>query len=78
MRTSVSLPRAEPIVPTARPYPFNDPAWLFEPKYDGFRGVLYLTRQGSTLYSKRGNPMTRFQGIAEQVRVHLRVARDVE
>lgn len=67
IRTSVRLPRIEPIVPAARPQPFNHPAWLFEPKYDGFRGMLYLTRQGCALYSKRGNAMTRFCSLAEQL-----------
>jgi bifunctional non-homologous end joining protein LigD len=70
-RAPASLPRIELIVPTARLYPFNDPAWLFEPKYDGFRGMLYLTRQGCTLYSKRGNAMTRFHSLAEEVRAEL-------
>jgi hypothetical protein len=27
----------------ARGVPFDDPAWLFEPKYDGFRGLLYVS-----------------------------------
>jgi bifunctional non-homologous end joining protein LigD len=65
IKAPVSLPRIQPIVPTVRPRPFNDPAWLFEPKYDGFRGMLYLTRQSCTLYSKRGNRMTRFQALAK-------------
>jgi bifunctional non-homologous end joining protein LigD len=68
---ATTLPRVEPIVPTTRPQPFSHPAWLFEPKFDGFRGVLYLTRHGCTLYSKRGNPMTRFRDLAEQVRAEL-------
>src|SRR3954453_13933795 len=67
LKSAVDLPRPEPIVPTARPYPFNGPAWLFEPKYDGFRGILYLTRTSCTLYSKRGNQMTRFRELAAQV-----------
>ena len=25
--------------------PFDDSAWLFEPKYDGYRGLLYVTRR---------------------------------
>jgi bifunctional non-homologous end joining protein LigD len=70
-RTFVTLPRFEPIVSTARPQPFNDPAWLFEPKYDGFRGMLYLTRHGCSLYSKRGNRMMRFQDLADQMRTQL-------
>ena len=30
-----------PIIPVQRSHPFNDPDWLFEPKYDGFRGGDY-------------------------------------
>src|SRR6476646_1777983 len=67
IRTFVSLPRVQPIIPTARALPFNDPAWLFEPKYDGFRGMLYLTRQSCTLYSRRGNAMNRFRELAQQL-----------
>jgi bifunctional non-homologous end joining protein LigD len=65
------LPRVAPIGPILRPGAFNHPALLFEPKYDGFRGLLYLTRRGSALYSKRGNVMTRFRELAEQVRAEL-------
>jgi bifunctional non-homologous end joining protein LigD len=71
VQTPRILPRVAPIFPTARPLPFNNPAWLFEPKYDGFRGMLYLNRRSCTLYSKRGNRMARFQGLAEQLRAEL-------
>jgi hypothetical protein len=37
-RRALSLPLAEPIVPVVRDWPLDDPAYLFEPKYDGFRG----------------------------------------
>jgi bifunctional non-homologous end joining protein LigD len=56
-----------------RGVPFDDPAWLFEPKYDGFRGLLYVSPRNSWFRSKRGNTMTRFQELAEQVRDELRV-----
>jgi bifunctional non-homologous end joining protein LigD len=69
--TTARLPAIRPIVPTIRPQAFNNAAWLFEPKYDGFRGMLYLTRSGCTLYSKRGNRMTRFQDMADQLRDQL-------
>ena len=36
-----------------------------------FRGLLYLTRRGGTLYSKRGNVMNRFRDLAEQLRSEL-------
>ena len=39
---AVTLPLVTPIVPVLRDQPFDDPAYLFEPKYDGFRGLLYL------------------------------------
>jgi len=71
LETSVALPRVAPILPTIRRDPFNHPDWLFEPKYDGFRGVLYLSRTRCVLYSKRGNLMGRFQGLADQVRAEL-------
>ncbi|MFL5470937.1 MAG: hypothetical protein ACJ8AM_01135 [Gemmatimonadales bacterium] len=66
-----ALPSIPPIVPTLKPDPFNHPAWLFEPKYDGFRGMLYLSRSGCNLYSKRGNLMIRFAGLARQLAAEL-------
>jgi bifunctional non-homologous end joining protein LigD len=71
LNTSACLPRVDPIVPTARPQSFSGSGWVFEPKYDGFRGVLYLTRRSSVLYSKRGNVMRRFQSLADQLRAEL-------
>jgi bifunctional non-homologous end joining protein LigD len=35
------LPRVEPVPLTPLAEPFDDPAWVFEPKYDGFRAILY-------------------------------------
>ena len=55
LRIARALPVVEPILLTPRPDPFDDPAWLFEPKYDGYRGLLYVTRKGCHFRSKRGN-----------------------
>jgi ATP-dependent DNA ligase len=41
-----TLPTVERILLTPRPDPFDDPAWVFEPKYDGYRRLLYVTRTG--------------------------------
>ena len=71
-RSRTTLPLVQPIVPILRGAPFDDPDWLFEPKYDGFRGLLYVTRREWFFRSKRGNVMTRFQDLAEQVRDELR------
>ena len=62
-RVTQTLPTVEPILLTPRGDPFDDPAWLFEPKYDGYRGLLYVTRQGCHFRSKRGNILTRFQEL---------------
>jgi bifunctional non-homologous end joining protein LigD len=66
-RATVVLPRVEPIIPTARPTAFNDPAWLFEPNYDGFRGMVYLTRKTCSITSKRGNVFSRFEDLRKRL-----------
>jgi bifunctional non-homologous end joining protein LigD len=72
-RSRSTLPLIQPIVPVLRGVPFDDPAWLFEPKYDGFRGLLYVGPRHCWFRSKRGNTMARFQKLAEQVRDELQV-----
>ncbi|HEX3233408.1 MAG TPA: hypothetical protein VHR41_04390 [Gemmatimonadales bacterium] len=72
---SRTLPTVEPVVPVAGTPPLQDPAWLYEPKFDGFRGVLYQS-QTSFIRSKRGNILRRFSELCERVRGELKV-RDV-
>lgn len=72
-RVTRTLPQVEPIVLTPRDAPFDDPAWLFEPKYDGFRGILYVTRSGCCIRSKRGNHLRRFDELCHWVRDELPV-----
>jgi bifunctional non-homologous end joining protein LigD len=72
-RVRRSLPLVEPILLTLRRDPFDDPAWLFEPKYDGYRGLLYVTRQGCHFRSKRGNILRRFDQLCWWVREELPV-----
>jgi len=61
------LPRVQPIAPTWRKEPFDDPDWLFEFKYDGFRALCYLEQRRNRLISRNGNIMTRFDELAERV-----------
>jgi bifunctional non-homologous end joining protein LigD len=68
-----ALPDVQPILLTPRRDPFDDPAWLFEPKYDGYRGLLYVTRKGCYIRSKRGNLLTRFHQLCLWVREELPV-----
>ena len=73
LRIAPALPVVEPILLTPRPDPFDDPAWLFEPKYDGYRGLLYITRNGCHFRSKRGNILKRFEELSYWVREELPV-----
>jgi bifunctional non-homologous end joining protein LigD len=72
-RVSRTLPTVEPILVTPRGDAFDDPAWLFEPKYDGYRGLLYVTRKGCHFRSKRGNILKRFEELCYWVREELPV-----
>jgi bifunctional non-homologous end joining protein LigD len=68
-----ALEEVEPIVPVARSGAFDDPAYLFEPKYDGFRGLLYVTRRDCYFRSKLGTVLEQFQELAYWVREELSV-----
>lgn len=67
-RSQTILPRIEPVIPVLHPAAFDHPDWMFEPKYDGFRGILSITPTTATLHSKRGRRLTRFGEFPEQVR----------
>jgi ATP-dependent DNA ligase len=54
----VTLPRVQPIIPTRRKEPFDDPEWLFEFKYDGFRALCYLDQGGCRFVSRNGNVLS--------------------
>jgi bifunctional non-homologous end joining protein LigD len=72
-RRAVSLPLVTPIVPVLRDQRFDDPAYLFEPKYDGFCGLLYLSGRECHFQSKRGNVLKQFEQPCYWVREELRV-----
>jgi bifunctional non-homologous end joining protein LigD len=71
--TTMTLPRVQPIVPTSRKEPFDDPEWLFELKYDGFRALCYLEQGRCHFISRRGNHMRRFDELGD----HLAAVLDV-
>lgn len=62
-RRSTTPPVVEPIAPVLYPAPFDGPEWLFEPKYDGFRGLLYLSGRKCRFRSKRNNTLRRFDRL---------------
>jgi len=62
-QSSASLPYVEPIALVPRADPFDDPEWIFEPKYDGFRGLAYSSRSGCEIRSRRDIPLRRFEDL---------------
>ena len=40
------------MLPTPREFPFSDPEWIFEPKWDGYR-ALCLIEHGSVRFMSR-------------------------
>lgn len=61
------LPTVEPIIPVEPPTAWNDPDWLFEPKHDGFRALVYLSPDRCTIRSKRGHTFKRFDTLSAQL-----------
>ena len=70
---NTTLPRVRPIIPTWRKEPFDDPDWLFDFKYDGFRAICYLEHRRNRLISRNNNVMTRFEALAGQVAAALNI-----
>jgi bifunctional non-homologous end joining protein LigD len=62
----MALPRVQPIVPIAGKEPFDDPAWQFELKYDGFRALCYLEPRRNRFISRTGNILSQFDELAGQ------------
>src|SRR5436305_9303718 len=47
--------------------PFDDPEWLFELKYVGFRAVAQVEFGRCTLLSRNGHPFASFRDLALQI-----------
>jgi bifunctional non-homologous end joining protein LigD len=56
----------EPMLPTPVKLPFSDPAWLFEPKWDGYRALCFL-KDGKVRFISRNhrNLTQRFPELQE-------------
>ncbi len=67
IRVVSGLPQIEPIILTARGDAFDDPAWVFEPKYDGFRGFVYNSGAGCEIRSRRDFRFDRFGDLCERI-----------
>jgi bifunctional non-homologous end joining protein LigD len=72
-RPAIALPQVDPIVPVGRPAPFDDPDWVFEPKYDGFRGLACLTPDGCAIRCRREIEFDRLDELETILREQLSV-----
>jgi bifunctional non-homologous end joining protein LigD len=55
----------QPMPLSRRAEPFNDPDWLFEIKWGGFRALLYSDSDGIRLISRNGNTFKSFSELCE-------------
>ncbi|GLR98679.1 bifunctional non-homologous end joining protein LigD [Bradyrhizobium liaoningense] len=58
-RTSTLPKRLQPMLATLTDAPFDDPGWVFEDKYDGFRMIAEIQRGKVALYSRNGKIISR-------------------
>ncbi len=47
------------------PTPFNDPAFLYEVKFDGFRALAYVEDGHCELVSRKGHVYRRFADLCQ-------------
>jgi bifunctional non-homologous end joining protein LigD len=67
LRVASGLPPVAPIILSGLPEPFDDPEWFFEPKYDGFRGVVYASGPGCEVRSRRDFQFDRFGDLCSRI-----------
>jgi bifunctional non-homologous end joining protein LigD len=67
VRAASGLPQIDPIALATRADAFDDPEWLFEPKYDGFRGLVYASELGCEIRSRRDFGFDRFDELCNRV-----------
>src|SRR5215217_1166688 len=47
------------MLPTARKFPFSDPAWIFEPKWDGYRALCLIEDDSVRFMSRNKKELTK-------------------
>ncbi|MBA2527014.1 MAG: hypothetical protein H0V18_14720 [Pyrinomonadaceae bacterium] len=67
----------KPMQPTLHKYPFSDPTWIFEPKWDGYRAICFLSARKVRFVSRNQKSLTeRFpelQGITESIKAEAAI-----
>jgi bifunctional non-homologous end joining protein LigD len=65
------IPTPLPLISKAQP--FDDPDWLFEIKYDGFRALAVIDDGQCRFFSKHKHRLTGFRSLGERLVRELRV-----
>ena len=66
-----SVSAFSPMPLTARRDPFNDPRWIFEVKWDGFRALAHVHGGGAKLVSRRGLAYRQFRDLESELSLEL-------
>ncbi len=72
-----SLPKLSPMDLLQLPAPFDDPDFLYEVKFDGFRALAYVEDGHFELVSRKGNTYKRFRDLAQGITTDLKVTNAV-
>jgi len=66
----ISMPEGiKPMKATLVDRPFDEPGWLYEIKWDGYRAISYLQGQNVRIYSRNHLEFTQFDAISDALRV---------
>src|SRR5690348_14133609 len=68
-----AIPRITPLVLKRRKEPFDNPDWLFDLKYDGFRALLEIDGTGARLISRNRNRFKHLDTLAAALAKRLRI-----
>src|SRR5204863_7813963 len=67
----------QPMPLQRRSLPFDDPEWIFELKYDGFRALAVIEHGRAQLISRNGHSFASFTELGEQIAASVPNARAV-
>src|SRR5947208_11335063 len=70
-------PHFQPMPLLKRGAPFDDPDWIYELKYDGFRSLAVIEHGRAQLLSRNGHPFASFSELGKQIAAALPSARAV-
>ena len=66
------LPKLSPLPLIQFPAPFDDPDFLFEVKFDGFRALAYVDDGSCELVSRKEHTYTRFKDLVQSIGTDLK------